>query len=183
LETSKRCLIAALFIALPLALSGIACKGEHNRVAVQNEEPYTARSLVSTVRMNDPKAGAQLLTGFYAVENNAWRWTARQFSVLLRTPPAAAQRGATVALAFTLPDVAIKKLKNITIAASIDGTPLISTEYTSAGSYVFNADVPASMLPAGSVKVVFTLDKSLPPDGADKRELGIVAGSVSLTSK
>jgi len=173
--SSSACIIAALLLTL-----SVACTGKHNRVTVQNEEPDTARILVSSVRMGDPKAGSQLLSGFYAVENNSWRWTARKFSVLLRTPLTAAQSGAIVTLSFTVPDVVIQKLKNIMIAASINGMTLTSTEYNAAGSYTFNADVPASMLTAESVRVDFALDKSLPANDADKRELGIVANSVGI---
>src|ERR1019366_5414758 len=124
LET-KRYIIAALF----LTLSGVACKGKHSRGTVQNEEQDTAPRMASTVRMNDSKAGAQLLNGFYSVENQQWRWTAGRFSILLRTPLAAAQRGATLTFAFNIPDVVIQKLKNITITASMDGMALKSTEY------------------------------------------------------
>ena len=171
--------IAALLL---LVLTGVACKGKHDRVTVQNEEPDTGRTIESTVRMNDPKTGAQLLSGFYPVENNSWRWTAGKFSVLLPIPPTAAQRGATVTLAFTVPDVIIQKLQNITIIASINGMTLTSTNYDAAGSYVFNADIPASMLTAESVRVDFALDKSLPP-GIDRRELGIIATSVGIGAK
>jgi len=180
LGTKKRCRIA-LFIALPLALSGIACKGTQNPVGGQNEERN--QPMLSTVRMNDSSAESQLLSGFYAVENNAWRWTAGKFSLMLRTPPGAAQSGATLALAFTLPDTVVQKLNDITITASINGAALNSEEYKTPGAYVFSAEVPGSMLTAESVKVDFALDKTMPPGDVDKRPLGIIAGSVSLTSK
>jgi hypothetical protein len=165
-----------------LTLTLAACKGKHNRVTAQSNEPDAHPSLFSSVAMNDPNAGAQLLSGFYPVENNAWRWTAGTFSVLLRTPPTAAQRGATLSLGFTLPDAVIGKLKDNGITASINGTALKSEKYDAAGSYVFSADVPASTLAAESVKVDFALDKSLPP-GVDKRELGIIATSVGISPK
>jgi hypothetical protein len=138
--------------------------------------------MVSVVRMNDPKASEQLLSGFYSVENNAWRWTSGKFSVILRTPAAASQQGATLSLAFTIPDVVIQKVKSITITASASGTELKSAKYDTPGSYVFNADVPASMLSTESVKVDFALDNSFRL-GEDKRELGIVAASVSIAPK
>src|SRR5438105_189836 len=87
---------SSIAAALVILLTGFSCTGKHNRVTVQNEEADTGPRMVSTVRMNDSKAGAQLLSGFYPVENDGWRWTAGRFSVLLRTPLAAAQRGATL---------------------------------------------------------------------------------------
>ncbi len=40
----------------------------------------------STVNMADPAQAAQLLSGFYGIEGGKSRWTARNFSVLLRRP-------------------------------------------------------------------------------------------------
>ncbi len=181
METRKRYVIAAC--SLFLALAGISCKGKHDRVVVQNEEPSaTAPHVLSTFRMNDAGAAPQLLSGFYPIEASAWRWTGRKFSVLLRTPPGAAQTGGTLSLGFTFPDPSAQQLKNITLSASVNGMMLKSEEYTAAGPQTFTADVPASMLAADSVKVDFALDKSIPP-GADKRDLGIVATSVGLAAK
>jgi hypothetical protein len=165
-----------------LALTGVSCKGKHNRLTLQNEEPDASSRMVSTVRMSDSKTSAQLLSGFYSLENSSWRWTAGKFSVLLRTPLAAAQRGGTLSLAFSLPDVVIQRLNNVTITASINGVALRSAEFKVAGSCVFSADVPASMLTMETVKVDFALDKSLAP-GVDKRELGIIATSVALSAR
>ena len=170
-----------LTLLLLLTLTSIACKGKHSRVTVQNEEQDTGPRLASTVQMNDPHAAAQLLSGFYAIENNMWRWTAGKFSVQLRTPPAA-PNGATLALSFTIPDVVIQKLQKIRIAASINGMELKSQAYDTAGPYTFSADVPASLLTGESVNVDFTVDKTMQPDG-DARALAIIANSVGLSPK
>jgi hypothetical protein len=74
------------------------------------------------------------------------------------------------------------KLKSVKLTASINGTALKSDEYDKAGPQTFNADVPGSLLAANSVKIDFTLDKSIPP-GIDKRELGVVATSIGLVPK
>ena len=168
--------------ALLLALAGSACKGKHDRVSVVNEEEDTGPRVMSTVRMNDAKAAAQLLTGFYPIESGSWRWTAGKFSVLLRTPPGAAQRGATLTFAFTIPDVVIQKLSDVTLTASLNDKALNSAQYKAGGANVFTADVPPAALTTESVKIDFALDKSLPP-GVDKRELGIIATSVGLAGK
>jgi hypothetical protein len=184
LETNMtRRITASVCLAALLSLSGIACKGKHNNLAaVQNEEPDRGPQLISNVRMNDTSAGVQLLSGFYPVESGAWRWTAGKFSVLLKTPPGAAQSGATLSFAFAVPDAVIEKLKTVKLTASVDGMPLKSEEYSKAGAQVFGADLPASMLTPDSIKFDFALDKSIPP-GVDKRELGVVATSVGLIPK
>ena len=168
-------------LLLLLALTGVACTGKHGRVTVQNEEPDTGPRMASNVQMNDPHATAQLLSGFYAVENNMWRWTAGKFSVQLRTP-LATQNGATLTLSLTIPDVIVQKLKSIRVTASINGTELKSQQYDTAGPYTLNADVPASLLKGESIKVDFAVDKTMRPDG-DARDLGIIANSVAITPK
>jgi hypothetical protein len=177
LET-KRYIVAGLL----LTLASVACTGKRNGVTGQNNEPDIHGPLLSNVAMNDPNAGAQLLSGFYGVENNAWRWTAGTFSVLLKTPSGAGQRGATLTVAFSLPDVEIQKLKDNGITASINGALVKSEKYETGGSYVFSADVPAALLSADSVKVDFALDRTMRADG-DKRDLGIIANSVSISSR
>ena len=178
LETNHRSVIG--FLALAIALAVTACSAKHDTPVVQNEEE-TGPKLLSNVKMSDAKADSQLLSGFYNVENG-WRWTAGKFSAMLKTPLGANQRGATVSLDFTVPDVIIQKLKTITLTASIGGMALKSESYKEAGKYTYTADVPASMLSGDPVKVDFALDKSLPP-GVDKRELGIIATSVGIASK
>ena len=44
----------------------------------------------SSVNMADPAQAAQLLSGFYDIEGATSRWTARNFSVLLKVPPGGA---------------------------------------------------------------------------------------------
>jgi hypothetical protein len=111
--------------------------------------------------MNDSKAAAQLLSGFYSVENNSWRWTAGKFSVRLRTPPGAAQSGAALSFSFTIPDATIQKLKSLALSASINGMALKSATYNAPGANVFSADIPAPMLAAESVTVDFALANSV----------------------
>jgi hypothetical protein len=177
----------SVIAGLLLGLAGSACTGKHDRITVQNEGEDTAPRLASTVPMNDPKTAAQLLSGFYPIENNAWRWTAGKFSVRLRTPPGAGQSGAgqtgaALSFSFTIPDAAIKKFKSMTLAASVNGMALKSATYSAPGANVFSADVPTSMLAADSVTVDFALDKTMRPDG-DARDLGVIAGSVGLVAK
>lgn len=174
METKK----LGVCLTLLLGLAGSACTGKQDRVT---GEPSAAR-LVSTVSMNDSSAAVQLLSGFYQIENNAWRWTAGKFSVRLPTPPGAGQKGATLSFSFTIPDVVIQKDKNITLAASINGMALKSVTYNAPGAYVFSADVPASQPTAESVTVDFALDKTMQPDG-DKRELGVIAASVGISAR
>jgi hypothetical protein len=165
-----------------VALAASACTGKFGRSSVQNEE--APASAVSFIKMNDAGASAQLLSGFYATEAGAWRWTSGKFAALLAVPPAAAQNGGTLTLAFTIPDVVIKHSGKIALSASVNGKALGSNTYDAVGPAVFTADVPKELLTTDSIKVEFALDKDLPPNSAgDARELGVVANSVGLAGK
>ena len=48
--------------------------------------------------MADPAQAAQLLDGFYGIEGGKSRWTAKNFSVLLKAPPGSERNGAELAL-------------------------------------------------------------------------------------
>ncbi|HWC98820.1 MAG TPA: hypothetical protein VG456_18800 [Candidatus Sulfopaludibacter sp.] len=170
-----------LALLVALALVPLGCK-QPKKVQVQQTVEESPR-MASAVRMGDPKLETQLVSGFYGIEGNAWRWVAKQFTVVLRPPFGASQRGATLQLSLTVPDPVINKLKTISLSASVDGSPLPPETYTQAGPYVYKRDVPASLLTADSVKVDFQLDKAMPPTDQDKRELGVVVNSVSLEAK
>jgi hypothetical protein len=159
------------------------CRGKHNRGAVQNEEPEGGPRIASALKMSDASAPAQLLRGFYGLEGGAWRWTAGNFAVLLRPPIASAQRGATLAFAFSIPEILIQKLKTVTLTATVGTTKLKSETYSKPGSYTFSADIPPEQLAKEAITIDFALDKSLAAGSVDQRELGVVATSAALESK
>lgn len=174
--------LLALGLVLALALAPLGCKREprNTKVVAAEGEAYT---LASTVRASEPSQEPQLLDGFYGVEANSWRWTAKQFRVVLRPPIGAAQSGATLSMALTVPQVAIDHAKSLTLAASVEGTALPPETYTKSGQYEFKRDVPASALSKPAVRIQFSLDNAIPPTGAERRELGIIVTSVGLQPK
>jgi hypothetical protein len=170
---------ATLFLAISLNL---ACSGKHS-TTVQNDEgePAAKAPIVSMLKMSDPSAKVQLAKGFYPLEAGAWRWTAGNFSVTLKTPPGAAQKGATLTLALTVSDAVLKQVHSQTLAASIGATPLKSEKYIDPGSHTFIADIPATVLTGDTVTIDFSLDNSLPP-AVDKRELGVIVSGIGIES-
>lgn len=176
-----RRLIAGSTLLLLIAAAG--CKRtERSRVQATEEEPP---QLASAVHMADTKTASQLIKGFYPLEQNAWRWTAGRFSVRLRTPLAAAQKGATLDLRFSAPEPIVQKLNKIVISATVNGTSVPPETYSKAGTFAYTREVPASAFSGGSdaATVEFALEKALAPSTADARELGVVVSSVSLQAK
>ena len=139
--------------------------------------------LASVVHVADPRVSAQLVSGFYGIEGNAWRWTAGKFTVLLRPPRGAAQNGAMLQVKFSVPDPVIARLKTVSLSASVAGTKLPPETYTQAGEFTYSRELPAAALAGDAVKVDFALDKAIPPGAVDQRELGVVVTTVGLEPK
>ena len=155
-------------------VSGCAAPDLSDRTEEEPPQPSTG------VQVADSRAGRQLISGWYKVEFNAWRWTARKFSVELRPPIGAAVRGATLTLNFTLPVVVISQLGSVTLSASVQGSRLAPETYRTAGKALYARKVPAGLLSGKTVRVDFELDKVMAPGKGDSRELGIVADWVGL---
>jgi hypothetical protein len=162
-----------------LALAPAACKRQKVRVQTDEEAPRVA----SMIHMADPRAASQLVSGFYDIEGNSWRWTAGKFSVILRPPRGAEQKGATLRFRFTVPEVVFQKLKTQTLTATVDGLALAPESFKQPGDHTLTREIPGSKLAGETVRVDFALDKFLPAAGADSRDLGVVASSVALEPK
>lgn len=172
----------SLVLAL-LAVLWAACgcrRQERARLEATIEEPP---SLASVVHVADAATAAQLLTGFYGLEQGSWRWTAGSFSVLLRPPALASQRGARLLVKLAIPEPVIQKLQNITLKATVNNVALAPETYPRPGEYAYSREVPASALAGASAIVDFTLDKTFAPGGGDQRELGIIVTTVGLEPK
>jgi hypothetical protein len=168
-------------LALALAFAPLGCK-QAKTVHVQQTEEEAPR-LASVVHVSDPKIEPQLVSGFYGIEGNAWRWTAQQFTVVLRVPTGAAQRGAVLDLALTVPPVTIEKLKTISLFATADGHALPPETYSTSGQFHYQRDLAPGTLANQSARLEFHLDKALPPANGDMRELGIIVASIGLELK
>jgi hypothetical protein len=162
-------------LLVTLAFAPLGCK--------RKQASQKAPRMASAIHMGDPQTAAQLISGFYGIEQNAWRWTGRRFTLVLAPPLGAAQKGGTLQLRLTVPPVIIEKLKTISLSAVINGNALSPETYTQAGDYTYTRDVAPALLAGEAVWVDFQLDKSMPPSGADLRDLGVVVLSAGLGLK
>jgi hypothetical protein len=129
-------------------------------------------SISTSVTMADTSQAGQLLSGFYGIEGKT-RWTAKNFSVLLKAAP-----GAQLVLNLFIPDVQIQNLGPITMSANVGGQDLPSRTFSKPGEYMYSAPVPAEALRSGVVAVKFRLDKSSVGLHGDARELGVIVTEV-----
>jgi hypothetical protein len=182
----ERAALRRLILIVPLLLSAsfaTGCKsGEPDFTGYTEEEAPSPRAAAG-IQVADPRAAPQLVSGWWDVEDHAWRWTARKFAVVLRAPIGAARRGVTLRFRFTLPDVVFSHFKAVTLSASVEGTALAPETYREPGPRVYARDVPSNLLSAHSVRIDFALDKAFSPGKGDSRELGLIADRLGLESK
>lgn len=134
----------------------------------------------SSIDIGDADAAIQLLDGFYGVEMHAWRWTAARFSVALKPPAGAVQSGAMLKIKLFLPQANIQSLGPVTLRADLDGYTLPDRTFSSSGSYIYDAAVPAKAMGSHLVTATFYLNKVLKNLKTDPRELGAIVSSIGL---
>jgi hypothetical protein len=162
-----------------LALASLSC----NQAVKVGQTDAEGPQMSSIVHTGDPKSETQLVNGFYGIEQGSWRWTGQRFSVVLRPPAGAAQKGATLNLQLAVADATIGALKTITLSGSAGAATLPPETYTQAGSYTYTRDLPPTQLTGETVRIDFQLDKALPPHGTEQRGLGLIVSSVALEAK
>ena len=110
---------------------------------------------------------SQLLSGWHGLENGAWRWTEKSFSLIV------APGGQRVSLKVRAPET----LKfPLLLTARADGVEIGRHEIARAGDYEF-----AQAAPAGAEVVVeFEVDRAVGPSAEDGRERGIVVRGVEV---
>lgn len=167
-------LVCSLIIAL------CSCRPTEPVKVETVEEP---KELLTAVHVADPKAAPQLVKGFYDVEQNAWRWAMKDFSVSLKPPANALERGAILRLDFTVPDAVLQKVGPMTLTARVGDTTLPPETYNKQGGQTYIREIPPKKIGGDAVVVDFSLDKGLPPGAIDQRELAVIVTSAGLEAK
>lgn len=160
-----------VFVFLFLAFSTTACSSRRSRGAASSP-------LSPIVSVADAKLASQLVSGFYALENDAWRWTAPKFSFDLQAPFGASQRGAILFIRGSVPPVAVEKLGGQSVACEVGTESLAPEKLTRVGPFALIRDV--SPFDGTIVTVHCNVDPFLAPGANDKRELGVIVSSMAL---
>jgi len=163
-----------------LVMSGTGCK----RKVAKVETVETASDELSTaVNAGNPAHAIQLVNGFYDIEQGAWRWTRSKFSITLLAPKDAAQKGATLELKLSLPEVVFSRVGAVTLSAVIEGNALPPQKFEKAGDHVFQRDIPAGAFRTETATIEFSLDKFLAAGVIEGRELGIIVLNAALLAR
>jgi hypothetical protein len=180
MQFGKR-VILGLTLTIAVLTGAAGCKAKR-RIRVETVEEESG-PIASYVRMSEPKTAVQLVRGFYGLEQGAWRWTKSQFSVTLRPPAEAAQKGAQLEMKMTVPDAVISKLTETSLHCTVNGHVVEPEKITKAGELLYHRDIPGSALNTESVTFDFHLDKFLAAGQVEERELGIIVTTVGLIKK
>src|SRR5258708_27595926 len=135
------------------------------------------------IRVADSRATTRLVKGFYETDNPYWRWTGREFSVILNPPKGATQNGAVLVLRYAIVEGVLESLKTMDLSIAVDGVALPRQHYNKPGQFTLRLEVPAEALRFDTVRVDFMLDKALPPAGREVRELGIIVSEVGVEAR
>src|SRR6266436_2662408 len=93
--------LIALMLLVPLLLVPVSCK---RKMRKPDAKTFSEDGGMATfLSVADPRSEHQLITGFYGIEADSWRWTAKAFSLTLRTPRNP-QQGTALVLNFAIPD-------------------------------------------------------------------------------
>ena len=139
--------------------------------------PPLHRAFEAMVDVADPDVEVQLVKGFHKIEWGSGRWTKQSFTVSLKPPRTAHERGATLRVKLDLPRALIEQEESVSLACTIDGKGLTEERWKTSGAHVLTRDVPA--LTADPVAVTCTVDKKYTAPG-DSRELGVVLHAIGL---
>ena len=134
------------------------------------------------VHVAHPAALSRLVAGFHRRDNDDWRWTKREFSIILDRPHGAAEHGAVIVLRFDLPEPSFAFLKSVSVSATAAGIALPTQRYDRPGEWTYRQHVPAAAFQYKTLRVDFALDKAIPP-GADSRELGVLVTTVGFEAE
>jgi hypothetical protein len=141
------------------------------------------RTSTNLIRVADPRVATRLVKGFYSTDNQYWRWTAREFSIILNPPKGAGQKGAVLVLRYAIVEAVLASAKTMELSIAVDGVALPRQHYDKPGQFTLRLDVPPEAFRFDPVRVDFTLNKALPPSGREVRELGMIVSEVGFESR
>ncbi len=169
----------AVILAAALLLAAGCRKPRHPHPELTIEEP---EALKAAIEAANPADEGQLLDGFHAREPEGWRWSMPEFTVTLAVPEEARTRGGRLEFEFVLPEAAASDLAGVTITAKIGDRELGAWQAPGPGTHTAVFSVPAALLGEEGVIIDFSLDRFIPPRGAETRRLGVIPSRFRLVA-
>jgi hypothetical protein len=167
-----------------IAFAVVAC-GCSSKTALPPPPPVAAQAPApaaaslgpqSAIDVVDPGSAPQLVNGFHPVEPWGGRWTKQSFTVQLKVPAGARERGATLRVKADTPGPLIAQ-HAVRFECAVAGRPLPPEPWSTAGAHVYER--PVAGLDAEVVPVACKVDQKFVAPG-DARDLGVVLRAIAL---
>ena len=121
--------------------------------------------------MNQTNAEEHFVSGIYDLEDNAWRWTARQAVLRLRLKQTSDLK---FVMKYTVPVQVISYSKKVRIRILLNGRPWQEIHHERDGIYELEKPVPAELLkPEADNIVTIEIDKPWPAED-NRPEMGLI---------
>ena len=146
--------------------------------------PGAKPELLSYLHLGDIRSRPQLVSGWYAIEDGAWRWMAPEAEATLRLPLEAPVQFELQL--FFPPDFMRRAGSPVTVSVTLNGKALTKAFYYEPGAHLLAKAVPRELLgelltrPATEVSI--RVNPYLPPSGTDQRALGAVVQGLGFAA-
>jgi len=142
--------------------------------------PGAKPELLSYLNLGDIRSRPQLVSGWYVIEDGAWRWMAPEAEATLRPLPAPAVQF-DLQLFFP-PDFMRRAGSPVTVSVMLNGQPFTKAVYYEPGGHRLTRVVPRELLARPTTSVSIRVNPAMPPTATDKRELGAVVQGLGFVT-
>jgi len=145
---------------------------------VPDVAPECPTPALSYLHLGDVRTRAQLLSGWYTIEDGAWRWMSNQAEATLRPLPNQSQRFELQL--FFPPDFMDRAGTPVTVSVKLNGKPFTSAFYYEPGGQTVSDLVPPELLTQPVTHVTIRITPSIRPTAKDQRTLGAVVQALGF---
>ena len=140
--------------------------------------------MLSYLQLGDIRSRAQLVSGWYAIEDGAWRWMAPEAEATLRPLPDQAVQFELQL--FFPPDFMRRAGSAVTVSVILNGKPFTSAMYFEPGGHTLAKRVPPELLGElftwPTTRVSIRVNPYVPPNATDQRALGAVVQGLGFVA-
>ena len=140
--------------------------------------------MLSYLQLGDIRSRAQLVSGWYAIEDGAWRWMAPEAEATLRPLPDQAVQFELQL--FFPPDFMRRAGSPVTVSVILNGKPFTSAMYFEPGGHTLAKRVPPELLGElftwPTTRVSIRVNPYVPPNATDQRALGAVVQGLGFVA-
>ncbi|MFZ1147667.1 MAG: hypothetical protein ACLP6W_08470 [Bryobacteraceae bacterium] len=135
---------------------------------------------LSYLNLGDIRSRAQLVSGWYAIEDGAWRWMAPEAEATLLPPPDAPVQFELQL--FFPPDFMRRAGSPVAVSVMLNGKPFTKAFYYEPGGHTAAKLVPAELLTSPATHVSIRVNPYIPPNATDQRALGAVVQGLGFVA-